>query len=134
MNNNISIFIPLRSGSQRIQGKNHKKFAPNGDSLFEFKLNQISKIWKDVLEIVVSTDDQIILDKIRKYTDYLPNLRVIKRKKELSLSNTKVSALIQHAEEITLGSSILWLHVTSPFVDHKDLTPAARAKKLAGMK
>ena len=54
MMDTISIFIPLRSGSQRIKGKNHKQFAPNGDSLFEFKLNQILKIHNEVFEIVVS--------------------------------------------------------------------------------
>ena len=130
MMDTISIFIPLRSGSQRIKGKNHKKFAPNGDSLFEFKLNQILKIHNEVFEIVVSTDDPIIIEKSKKYKYSIPNLRVVKRENQLCLGNTKVSDLIKHAEENTLGSEIFWIHVTSPFVDHIDYLSAISKYKI----
>ena len=124
MKKNISIFIPLRSGSQRIKGKNHIKFNNKGESLFEYKLNQIAKISNLVLEVIISTDDLFIIEQAKNFVDQINNIQIVKRPKDLCLSTTKVSDLIAHAEKITKGKDIFWIHVTSPFVDNEDYSAA----------
>lgn len=121
----ISIFLPVRAGSQRVLNKNTRPFHPNGQSLFEYKLSQIEKIKEDVAEIVISTNDQEIINQIPKRFENT-NIRLVIRPDELCTSTTKVQDLINYAAEVTMGDAIFWLHVTSPFVDEKDYRAAIK--------
>lgn len=124
----ISIFLPVRSGSKRVLKKNTRPFHPNGMSLFEYKLAQIEKIKNDVDEVVISTNDQEIIDQI---PDRLKdtNIRLVVRPDHLCTSDTKVQDLITHAAEATKGDAIFWMHVTSPFVDENDYRAAIKQYK-----
>ncbi len=121
---NISVILPMRAGSHRVIKKNSRPFHPNGQSIFQYKLAQIIKLKDEVAEIVISTNDQDIIDQIPQ--DLLENqsIRLVIRPDKLCGSTTKVQDLIYHVEEITMADSILWLHATSPFIDESDYRAA----------
>ena len=120
--NNISIFFPLRSGSQRVVRKNTRPFLNNGKSIFQLKMTQIVKLADHVNEIVISTDDEeVILQAAPFLSD---KIKIIKRPKELCLSSTKVLDLINYVPKVTKCDHILWLHATAPFIDTADYLEA----------
>ena len=60
---NITAFLPCRSGSSRIKNKNIVPFADTQRCLFDIKLSQLLKSGI-FTEIIVSTDDPVIIKKI----------------------------------------------------------------------
>ena len=119
----VSVFFPLRSGSKRVSKKNTRPFHPDGRSLFQYKLDQIAKIRSRFLEVVISTNDEEIINQFPE--DLLSsNIRIQRRPKELCLSTTKVQHLINYVPTVTSGDWVLWLHATSPFVDEIDYARA----------
>lgn len=120
-----SIFLPLRSGSQRVVNKNTKPFLENGDSLFELKIKQISKLIEDqnkICEVIISTDDKEVINQAEPFLN--DKIKLDLRPKSLCLSTTKVQDLINYVPEITRGKYILWIHATSPFITEKDYSKA----------
>lgn len=124
MMKDISIILPMRSGSQRVIKKNSRPFHSNGQSLFEYKLAQIVKLKDEVAEIVISTNDKDIIDQIPKELLENSSIRLVIRPDELCSSTTKVQDLISHIEEVTTASVIFWVHATSPFLDENDYCAA----------
>lgn len=119
----VSIFLPVRAGSERVLHKNTRPFHSNGKSLFEFKLNQVEKLKNVVDEIIVSTNDKDIINQFPERFKGT-NIRCIERPDELCASTTKVQDLINYVPEVTTGDVVLWLHVTSPFMDENDYKAA----------
>lgn len=124
MMKDISIILPMRSGSQRVIKKNSRPFHPNGQSLFQYKLAQIVKLKDEVSEIVISTNDKEIIDQLPKELLENSNVRLVIRPDELCSSTTKVQDLIGHIEEATTASVIFWVHATSPFLNENDYRAA----------
>lgn len=121
--NSISVFFPLRAGSSRIKRKNTRAFHPDGRSLFLHKLDQIRLISHLVQEIVISTNDEEIIEQFpRDLTE--SNIRIERRPDALGRSDTKVRDLIDYVPTVTRGQWIFWLHATSPFVDEYDYKAA----------
>lgn len=120
---NVSVFFPLRSGSKRIPQKNTRPFHPDGRSLFQYKLDQISGLSSRFEEVVISTNDDQVIDQFPKNLIH-SNIRVERRPDELCLSTTKVQDLIDYVPTVTRGDWVLWLHATSPFVDVTDYARA----------
>lgn len=123
----ISIFLPVRSGSSRVINKNTRPFLSNGKSLFEHKIEQLLSIRDYVKEIVVSTNDPNIIKHLEKYSD--DKLFLDLRPDHLCTSNTKVSDLINYVPSVISSDHILWLHVTSPFVTPEDYLSAIQSYK-----
>ena len=121
---NLSIFIPMRKGSKRVLNKNSRQFTKEGKSLFEYKISQVIKILDLVNEIVISTDDQEIINQIPISLKENKKFKLVKRDKSLCNSQTKVKDLINHASLVTSGDAIFWIHITSPFVDENDYLKA----------
>lgn len=110
----LDVFLPCRSGSERIKNKNTKSFCDKEFGLLEIKIEQLLGCQK-IRQIVVSTDDELII----KYLDGLNRDEIVvhRRDQNLALSSTSTDELVQHAYEIVLSDHILWTHVTSPFVN-----------------
>ena len=119
----VSIFFPLRFGSKRVLNKNTRPFLPNGQSLFELKLEQLLKLANSVEEIVISTNDETILQQFNNYP-CPENVSCVVRPEFLCLSTTKVSDLIEYVPTVIKGNVVLWVHATSPFVDDQDYLKA----------
>ena len=117
----IGIFLPVRKGSERVINKNIRKFANFECGLLELKLKALQNI-KIIDEIVVSTNDEMIIDILNRYSD--DRIRLDRRPERLCSSDTKMDDLMSYIPKVMNCELILWTHVTSPFVCSKIYTSA----------
>jgi len=110
----VNVFLPMRSGSERIPNKNTKPFAGIDGGLCLLKLKQLLEC-KLVNSIVVSTDDINVMNICNTFLT--ERIKVVQRPPELASSATSTDELIKYVPEIMPDGHILWTHVTSPFVD-----------------
>ena len=123
----IKVFLPCRSGSQRVKNKNIRKFNKYKFGLIELKLNQLIKV-KQINEIILSTDDKKIIQFAKKFNNKKIKLDI--RPKRLSTSKTKTDNLIKYAGNLfNKNEHVLWTHVTSPFFDEKNYSDAISVYK-----
>ena len=115
--NKVIAFLPCREGSQRVKKKNIKIFAELDGGLTHIKISQLLKV-KEIEEIVVSTND----DEVKRIAKSFQNDKIIidDRPEELASSTTSTDDLIKYIPTIIKSGTVLWTHVTSPFVtsDH----------------
>ena len=121
----LTIFIPVRKGSERVSEKNTRNFAGIEGGLLELKLNQL-KNFELAAEIVVSTNDEKCWEIASGFQKQIKNLKLIERPHALGNSETILSDLIRHVAEITSTEEILWTHVTSPFCDAQKYSAAIK--------
>lgn len=119
----ISVFFPLRSGSQRVLSKNTRPFSRDGMSLFEKKLNQLLEMTDSLKEILISTDDDSIINYCKQFKNS-DKIKCIRRPVHLCNSHTPVSELIDYVPKVVSGEIVLWVHATSPFIDSYDYQKA----------
>lgn len=109
----VVAIIPARAGSQRLPKKNRKKLM--GIPLINWSINIVKKL-KFVDDVVVSTNDNIILKNIRKNES---SVKTFFRPRALSGKTAKMVDVILHTlkkYEKNFGkiSTILLLQPTSP--------------------
>lgn len=124
----ITLFIPVRKGSERVSNKNTKEFGRFEGGLLEYKLHQLTGL-KEIYETVISSNDEKCLEIASSYADKIHNLKVIERPDELGSSSTKLLDLIRYAGDICEGKHVLWTHVTSPFFLAEDYREAIKQYK-----
>lgn len=107
----VSVFLPVRKGSQRVPKKNTRQFAGFSGGLLELKLKQLIEV-KNIDEIIVSTNDEACMAIARKFQ---PDVKIDHRPDELAASTTSLSDLIRYVPTITQNDHVVWTHVTSPF-------------------
>jgi len=113
MKRNI-VFLPCRKGSQRVPNKNTRLFAGVEGGLLSIKLTQLLSA-NLIDEIVLSSDDEEVLRIGAAQKD--SRIRLDKRPVHLCQSSTSTDELIQYLPTlITEDATILWTHVTSPFL------------------
>lgn len=113
MKKNI-VFLPCRKGSQRVPNKNTRPFAGIVGGLLSIKLKQLLAT-KLIDEVVLSSDDDEVLRIGAEQKD--SRIRLDKRPAHLCQSTTSTDELIQYVPElITEDTTIMWTHVTSPFL------------------
>ena len=112
MKDKVSIFIPVRSGSERVINKNVRDFAGVSGGLLHLKIKTVLEI-EGVDEIVLSTNDIEAIKIAQNFND--DRLRIDNRPHELCQSSTLVSDLIRYVPTILNNEHIFWIHVTSPF-------------------
>lgn len=111
--NEIVIFLPMRKGSERVKNKNTRDFANIKGGLTFIKISQLLKV-KCANKIIISTND----DKVKKIAHSFNDNKIIidERPENLSKSNTSTDDLIKYCGTIIDDCTLLWTHVTSPFV------------------
>ena len=109
----LSVFLPVRKGSERVLNKNTRKFADYEGGLLQLKLEQLIKV-EEADEIVISTNDERSKEIAASYKKWTEKIKIIERPAELGHSETILSDLIKYAGEICSSEDILWTHVTSP--------------------
>lgn len=113
MKRNI-VFLPCRKGSQRIPSKNTRPFAGIEGGLLRIKLEQLLLV-PEIDEIILSSDDDVVLEIGASFED--KRIRPMARPTQLCLSSTSTDELIDYVPSIIQGSAtIIWTHVTSPFL------------------
>lgn len=105
----VTFLIPCRKGSERVPHKNIKPFAKS--SLLEIKIEQIKSINRDV-EIIISTDDDEVVEKASKYDDIL----IHKREDYFASSGCTTTELCDYFSKELSFKHLLWTHTTSPFI------------------
>ncbi len=116
MNNDITFFLPCRSGSERVIEKNTKDFAGIKGGLLFLKIKQLLAI-KFNINIILSTNDNKVIEIGKSFND--SRITIDKRPESLCLSSTKVKDLIMYVPKIIKTNHVFWLHVTTPFVGSK---------------
>ena len=112
MSKNI-VFLPCRKGSQRVPNKNTRIFAGIQGGLLRIKLETLAKS-KLVDQIILSSNDEEVLRIGRDFNN--PKLQVLVRPDSLCTSQTSTDELIAYVAELVQEGTILWTHVTSPFL------------------
>lgn len=115
----ITVFLPCRKGSQRINNKNIREFAEVKGGLLRIKLEQLLKS-KYIDNIILSTNDNSVIDIAQQY--FPQNQRLITDNRPDSLANSQTSTddLINYASSLINKDVVIWTHVTSPFITSED--------------
>lgn len=119
----LSCFLPIKKKSLRAPGKNTKPIGSMALGLTELKISQLIQT-KHFDEIVVSTDDPIVLDYVDNLRALDSRLLPIERAEELCKDETPLESLISHAGQECSGESVLWTHSTSPFTRSQNYSEA----------
>lgn len=121
--NDISVFLPVRAGSERVKNKNTRPFANYSKGLLELKIKQLLAI-KGIKEIVVSTNDIKCLEIALEFQQTNNLIRIDNRPDFLACSNTSLVDLVKYVPKIIKSEHVLWTHVTSPFINTEDYNAA----------
>ena len=109
----VTVFLPMRKGSQRIKNKNIKDFAGVKGGLTFIKLSQLLNV-ENIENIIVSTDDK----EVKEIANSFKSSKIIvdDRPTHLATSETSTDELIDYVPNIIESGTVLWTHVTSPFI------------------
>ncbi|MCA1202282.1 acylneuraminate cytidylyltransferase family protein [Priestia flexa] len=126
------VFLPCRKGSQRVVNKNTRPFCDIEGGLTEIKINQLIAT-PSIDKIIVSTDDdkvkKICYEKLHQsHKEY----EILDRPENLAASTTSTDDVIKYVSEIMPNEdvSIMWTHVTSPFIDESIYEQAIQEYRL----
>lgn len=117
----MKVFLPCRSGSQRVRSKNTRVFAGNVNGLLGVKLAQLLSC-KLIDEIVVSTNDPEVVDIASGIGSEC--ITIDQRPEYLCGNNTTTDELAKYAANIWSDEHFMWTHVTCPFFDEVCYTRA----------
>lgn len=109
----ITVFLPCRSGSQRVTNKNTKTFANVSGGLLSIKIKQLIDTI-NIEKIVVSTDDILVKKIVLEFNS--EKIIIDNRPNYLASSETSTDDLISYLPKIIESEHIMWTHVTSPFI------------------
>lgn len=109
----VSVFLPMRKGSERIINKNVKDFAGVQGGLTFIKISQLLNS-KMADKIIISSDD----DEVKKIALSFNSDKIIvdDRPSALAQSDTSTDELIKYVPDLISDGVVVWTHVTSPFV------------------
>lgn len=111
--------IPLRAGSKGIPGKNKKKLL--GRPLFSWTLGEA--IFSNLDKIYIFTDDENIIDFVKKEYTWTDKVEIMIRSKESATDTASTEmGMKEFAERINYDFDILCLlQATSPLTSRKDI-------------
>ena len=114
--------IPIRIGSKGIPGKNNQKML--GRPLFSWVLGEA--IFSELDEVYVFTDDQEIIDYIKREYSWSPKVKTLLRNDEnASDTSSTENAMLEFAALIQNDFDILCLlQATSPMTNAQDINAA----------
>ena len=107
------VFLPCRKGSQRIPNKNTRDFAGIHGGLLRIKLEQLLKVG-EVDKIILSSNDDEVFEVARQLKN--SKVEMLTRDESLCSSATSTDELIRYVGQIIREGTVLWTHVTSPFL------------------
>ena len=115
--------IPARGGSKRIPKKNIKNFLGNPIISYSIEAAIKSKLFT---EVMVSTDNQEIVEISRKYGAKVPFLRSKKNSDDIATTYEVIEEVLQkyQIEQKTTFENICCLYPCAPFVTENKLKQA----------
>ncbi len=120
-------FIPLRKGSKGIPGKNKRKMV--GRPLFTWVLG--AAYFSDLDEVIVYTDDEMIINFIEKEYHYTSKIKVVNRPEATATDTASTeSAMLAYAEQIQYDFDVFCLlQATSPFTTSENINESLQKLK-----
>ncbi|MTI19712.1 acylneuraminate cytidylyltransferase family protein, partial [Fulvivirga sp. RKSG066] len=115
----VTFFLPVRSGSQRVKNKNTRDFCGIQGGLVYLKLKQLMDC-KSINSVVLSTNDEQAIRIAQCLNPKQDFIKVIHRPQELCLDSTPLHSLIEYVPQIVKSNHILWGHATTPFIEAED--------------
>lgn len=115
----ISLFLPVRAGSERVINKNTRSFGGIKNGIFELKLSQLENL-DFVDEVIISSNDSRCLEIAETYKNRIENLVIDERPDHLGSSSTTLEDLILHVANLSSCENILWTHATNPLFTTKN--------------
>lgn len=118
MSNKIAI-IPLRAGSKAIPNKNKKKML--GRPLYQWALGEA--IFSNLDKIYIFTDDQQIIEDIKKEYHWTDKVEVVKRSEESAIDTASTEmGMLELAMQLNYNFDIYCLiQATSPLLTREDI-------------
>lgn len=118
MSNKIAI-IPLRAGSKGISNKNKKKML--GRPLYQWALGEA--IFSNLDKIYIFTDDQQIIEDIKKEYHWTDKVEVVKRSEESAIDTASTEmGMLELAMQLNYNFDIYCLiQATSPLLTREDI-------------
>ncbi len=118
MSNKIAI-IPLRVGSKGIPNKNKKKML--GRPLYQWALGEA--IFSNLDKIYIFTDDQQIIEDIKKEYHWTDKVEVVKRSEESAIDTASTEmGMLELAMQLNYNFDIYCLiQATSPLLTREDI-------------
>ena len=107
----VTALVPCRAGSERIPNKNTRPFA--GSSLIRIKLEQLSLV-PAISKVIVSTDDPVVISACEEFGG--AKVEIHERDPRFASSETTTDELSRYFANSLDFETLLWTHVTSPFV------------------
>ena len=115
----ILAIILARKGSKRLPNKN--RLLLGGKPLFEWSINSSKKV-NNICDILVSTDDEKIIEFCRKKDVLIPWKRPKELAKDTSSSvDACIHALDWYEDNVSKVNGVILLQPTSPFRTHKTI-------------
>lgn len=121
-------FLPARGGSERVKNKNTRPFAGFPGGLLELKLMQLREVPR-LERIIVSSNDAQVLDFAHQFSATRDErVEPLERPDEFGTSATSMERFIcDYIAHLDRDGTILWTHVTHPFVRAKHYAEAIDA-------
>ena len=106
----IVALVPMRHGSERVRGKNHRSFA--GRPLYRHIVESLLACDR-ISEVVIDTDSPPIQEDVAKT---FPDVRLIERPEHLRDGNVPMNEVIRHDVVLVHANHYLQTHSTNPLL------------------
>ena len=110
----ITAVIPIRSGSQRVQDKNLRKFADT--TLMELKIKNLLQV-PELDSVIVNTNSEEAIEIVKNHQEFKTGrLQYHRREEYYASSQCSGSEFFEHLGKVTDTDIFVYSPCTSPFV------------------
>ncbi len=120
MSNKTAALVPMRHNSERVPGKNYRKF---GDAPLFHHIVRTLLDCPSIDEVLIDTDSPTIMEQCR---EHFPDVVLIERPEELRAGAIAMNRIIEHDLGFTEADTILQTHSTNPLLPASSLEEALR--------
>jgi len=119
INNRYTALVPIKRNSERIPGKNFKRFC--GKPLFEYVLNTLNGI-PYIDNIIINTDAEELLEELGIYKFTKVKLR--RRNAKICGDDVSMNVIISDDLSACSGSNFIMTHTTNPLLTDRTIKRA----------
>lgn len=120
MSNKVAALVPMRHSSERVPGKNYRRF---GNAPLFHHIVQTLLDCPSVDEVLIDTDSPTIMEQT---AELFPSVVLIERPEELRAGEIPMNLIIEHDLGFTTADTILQTHSTNPLLPVASLEEALR--------
>ncbi len=118
MRASVIALVPMRHHSERVPGKNYRRFA--GKKLYQHVLSSLVNC-EYVKEVVIDTDSPVIAEDVQ---ENFPGVRLLERPEHLCLGTISMNEIILHDVAQLESDIFLQTHSTNPLLSTETIHKA----------